>query len=210
MGIFRKLFGGDGADDLVGTAQVVAASSYNGDGVFQSCRLNLVIQVEGLAPYSAEHTRLCSHRKWPYPGMVLPVRVRAGNPQSFELDFDAVPDDDEVARRLAEQQAAMLRGQMPAGGPLGMAGMAGANIQFVGGSPADLPPEKRARLEQFLGVDLDGDGIVGANPAATTPGPGAADPGERIEQLERLARLHADGALTDDEFAAEKRRLLGT
>ncbi|MFP3900723.1 MAG: SHOCT domain-containing protein [Acidimicrobiia bacterium] len=32
---------------------------------------------------------------------------------------------------------------------------------------------------------------------------------ERIEQLERLARLHETGALNDEEFQAEKRRVLG-
>jgi Short C-terminal domain len=30
----------------------------------------------------------------------------------------------------------------------------------------------------------------------------------RMDRLERLARLHAEGALTDDEFAEQKRRLL--
>jgi hypothetical protein len=30
-----------------------------------------------------------------------------------------------------------------------------------------------------------------------------------VDELERLVRLHADGQLTDDEFAAAKARLLG-
>ena len=33
-------------------------------------------------------------------------------------------------------------------------------------------------------------------------------PADRLAQLERLARLHREGALTDDEFAAEKARVL--
>ena len=44
-------------------------------------------------------------------------------------------------------------------------------------------------LQQVLGADDDGD--------------------DRIEQLERLAKLHDSGALTDAEFAAEKARVLG-
>jgi hypothetical protein len=35
------------------------------------------------------------------------------------------------------------------------------------------------------------------------------DDTERFEQLERLARLREGGALTDEEFEAEKRRVLG-
>lgn len=40
-----------------------------------------------------------------------------------------------------------------------------------------------------------------ATPAAVTPDP--------IDALERLARLHASGALTDPEFAAATAQLLG-
>jgi hypothetical protein len=40
--------------------------------------------------------------------------------------------------------------------------------------------------------------------------PSAPDPGAaRIERLKTLADLHASGALTDDEFEAEKRRTIG-
>jgi hypothetical protein len=42
---------------------------------------------------------------------------------------------------------------------------------------------------------------------APTPAAAAADP---VDQLARLAELHRAGALTDDEFAAAKQRLLGS
>ena len=38
------------------------------------------------------------------------------------------------------------------------------------------------------------------------PAPAQADP---IEQLKQLAELHSQGVLTDQEFAAQKARLLG-
>jgi hypothetical protein len=34
--------------------------------------------------------------------------------------------------------------------------------------------------------------------------------GDHVSQLERLAKLHEEGALTDAEFAAEKARILGS
>jgi hypothetical protein len=43
-------------------------------------------------------------------------------------------------------------------------------------------------------------------PGATIHVEGGAD--DRVDQLERLAELHQSGALTDEEFAAAKRRLL--
>lgn len=49
-----------------------------------------------------------------------------------------------------------------------------------------------------------------AQPAYSAPPPAPPDAGEDvITQLERLGALHAQGILTDEEFAAEKAKLLG-
>jgi Short C-terminal domain len=45
-------------------------------------------------------------------------------------------------------------------------------------------------------------------PAAPPAGAPAGGPG-RLDQLKQLGELHASGVLTDDEFAAEKARILG-
>jgi hypothetical protein len=44
---------------------------------------------------------------------------------------------------------------------------------------------------------------------AYAPAPPAAPPADSIAELERLARLHESGALTDQEFTAAKARALG-
>ena len=44
--------------------------------------------------------------------------------------------------------------------------------------------------------------------AAAAPAP-AADADDPIAQVEKLAKLHAAGALTDEEFAAAKAKALG-
>jgi hypothetical protein len=47
-------------------------------------------------------------------------------------------------------------------------------------------------------------------PAAPAPAPAAAaQADDTTAELERLAQLHQSGALTDDEFAAAKSKLLG-
>jgi len=51
------------------------------------------------------------------------------------------------------------------------------------------------------------DGGGDAAPAASEPP--AEDENSRLGRLERLAELHGKGVLTDDEFAAEKARVLG-
>jgi hypothetical protein len=49
--------------------------------------------------------------------------------------------------------------------------------------------------------------LSGAAPAAV---PGAAAPASVADELAKLAKLRDAGALTDDEFAAQKAKLLGT
>ncbi len=51
-----------------------------------------------------------------------------------------------------------------------------------------------------------GDDEADAGPSA---GPQGDDEESRLKRLERLAELHANGVLTDEEFAAEKARVLG-
>jgi hypothetical protein len=52
-------------------------------------------------------------------------------------------------------------------------------------------------------------------PAYGQPAPGGyeppppAPPAAPVEQLKQLAELHSQGVLTDEEFAAQKARLLG-
>ncbi len=77
----------------------------------------------------------------------------------------------------------------------------------------------QSRVEQFwatFGVAPSGQQVL--HPAPTIPSPASATAGPNVaaapaspqlaDQLQGLGQLHADGVLTDDEFAAAKRRLL--
>ena len=59
------------------------------------------------------------------------------------------------------------------------------------------------RDAQIISQRAEAAGYGQAPPAAPAP---AADP---IAQLKDLAELHASGVLTDEEFAAQKARILG-
>ena len=81
-----------------------------------------------------------------------------------------------------------------------------------------LPPEAyQVRVERFwaqLGVDQSGAQVLRSAPSIPAPaaaGPDAStsDAPSLAEQLAQLAALRNEGVLTDDEFAAAKRRLLG-
>jgi hypothetical protein len=66
---------------------------------------------------------------------------------------------------------------------------------------AMTPHEARAKLGQYLRRPAD-------TKSDETPGSGA-DADELVAALGRVAELHAAGALTDEEFTAAKRRILG-
>jgi Short C-terminal domain len=61
---------------------------------------------------------------------------------------------------------------------------------------------RTARRQMGMYGDQGGGEEYSAEPAAPTE----PDP---LEQLEKLAKLHDEGALTDEEFAAQKAKLLG-
>jgi Short C-terminal domain len=65
----------------------------------------------------------------------------------------------------------------------------------------------RRQAQRWAGQDAYGYGYEEPAPApAPAPAAPAADP---IEQLKQLGALHQQGILTDEEFAAQKARLLG-
>ena len=78
----------------------------------------------------------------------------------------------------------------------------------------------QARVERFwrtLGVGPSGKQVVRPAPTIPSPATVAAQPANAVvppagpslsDRLVGLAKLHADGILTDDEFAAAKRKIL--
>ena len=51
--------------------------------------------------------------------------------------------------------------------------------------------------------------VAAQTPAAPPPPPAAAPAADPVAQLTKLAELKAQGILTDEEFAAEKAKILG-
>jgi putative oligomerization/nucleic acid binding protein len=88
--------------------------------------------------------------------------------------------------------------------------MRGMSARFRQGGADET--EYRAAVGRFwasLGVAPSGEQLL--HPAPTIPAPAsAALPAAALaDQLADIAKLHADGLLTDEEFAAAKRRVLG-
>ncbi len=67
----------------------------------------------------------------------------------------------------------------------------------------------RETLTAFAATRIEADPALAARVAGATAVTPGATGGNSVEQLERLAQLHATGALSDDEFAAAKAQLIG-
>ena len=191
MGFLSKLMGGGGG--IRGTAQVTSCSQYQGRSIYSMCRMQLIVQGEGVAPTAVEFEGLVHRKRWPQPGMTLPVTVDAANPQNVSIEWDEVPDSRDRSRANAEAMAAMMRGEGAAVGGLGGA-------QVINLSGGQLTEEQAAKL-RMLGID------PGAVQGAAAPAP-KPEPDDQLAKLERLGALRASGVLTEDEFQEQKRRLL--
>ena len=115
------------------------------------------------------------------------------------VQAEGVPD------RAVEQQTLVHRSRWPSPGMTLPATVDRANPTHVRIEWDELPDAcDRARQTA--------EGMAAAMRTAQPPPPPqppASDSfDERMNRLERLAKLHADGALTDEEFAEQKRRLL--
>ncbi len=65
--------------------------------------------------------------------------------------------------------------------------------------------EKKAQEEQAQQQPQQA--VAAPAPAPAAPAAGSMD--DKIEQLKQLGQLHEQGILTDEEFAAQKAKLLG-
>ena len=157
-----------------GTAQVVSASMPPYDATSSNCSMHLVVSAEGLEPTPVEHSAMVSVKRWPTPGVTLPVTVDLADPTRLKILWDDVPTGDQTAMQQAEQMAEMMKGG------------AGATAQGAG--------------MDFGAVIAQATGAAGgqANPAAD----------DVAGQIEKLSQLHGSGALSDEEFADAKRKLL--
>jgi hypothetical protein len=203
-------------DPVRGTANVVSASALEPGGHRKhACTMELIVQGEGVSSTTvSHHDGDTPVDRWPNAGDVLPVTVDRDEPEHLRIEWDEVP-----------VRGAISMGVTPTPVAPSTPGAAVEHHSIRDEHP-EIPPEAAAIVDQLASmfpgasvnvaeptvVKFDGAGntvLQGAEAAAAMAGVAKAFGGDRISQLERLAKLHEEGALTDDEFEAEKRRVLG-
>jgi len=123
MGLLGDMFGGLRMRDPVrGTAQVVACTRHRGNGVMQRCRMQLVVRADDVPAKSVEHSSPVHRRRWPSPGMTLPVTLDRADPQRLKVQWEEI----ESARDRADAAAEGLAASMGSSGSASPAGDPGA------------------------------------------------------------------------------------
>jgi hypothetical protein len=91
-----------------GTAQVVSATMPAEDSTSSNCSMSLVVSAEGMEPTAVEHPAMAKTKRWPSPGMTLPVTVDLADSTRLKIHWDEVPTHRESAQQQAEQIAEMM------------------------------------------------------------------------------------------------------
>jgi multidrug resistance efflux pump len=82
------------------------------------------------------------------------------------------------------------------------AGAATATVAYKAG-------QRRTQQNQYTEQAQAAYSQTQASPPPAAPAPAPAAPADSTAELERLAKLHESGALSDEEFTAAKSRILG-
>lgn len=93
--------------------------------------------------------------------------------------------------------------------PLLRAAAVGGGAYYAGKRRAEAEQRETEQEARLSGLETET--YAPPPPPAAAPPPGAGGLSEdTIARLQQLGQLHDEGILTDEEFAAQKARLLGT
>jgi len=115
--------GGGMTQPTRGTMHVVGASIMDRNAMIAPCTIAYAIEAPGIPAFSGQGTFYAQTKRWPQPGLNLPVVFDAANPAHVDIDWEHSPRPMDVAAGAAQQLADQLnqRGTTPppAGPPVG-------------------------------------------------------------------------------------------
>jgi hypothetical protein len=180
-------------DPVRGTLQVTATTYPPDNASSANFSINGIVSADGIPPTAIEHAGIARTKKWPHGGQTLPVTVDRADPTRLQIEWDEVPDSWDTARQNAQAMAEALRG-------------GGAQAGAAAGA---IPPQALEMLKQ-MGIDPSAGNVQvvsgGEGMSFGMPQGEEEDPAERLSKLQELK---AGGLITDEEYEAQRARVLG-
>jgi hypothetical protein len=204
-----------------GTARLVSYEETDMRNEFDTTIVaQVIVEGDGVQPTAVESRIGVPNSQLPLDsGTIWQVVFERDDPKHFktvEPDQQTVEADHTAAVQQAQQLAEQMRAAAAGGAPAPSGASPPGMPQIIIGGNADPArvAEALGKVQQMFGIDLSGVAAAAAQAAsAAAAGSTASAPAEpaatdTVSQLERLAKLHESGVLTDDEFAAEKQKIL--
>lgn len=171
---------------IEGSLHVVSCTAIDPRELRAPCHMNYVVRAPGVPAFAGEQVFEIWTKQWPTPGDDLPVVLDPRTPQKLHIQWDRLPSHADSGKLHAEQLANELNAARASGSAA--SGSATTGPAVTGAPMAEIPaafsaalasgtvvtpivvgsadPEQirlaLLRAEQALGVDLNGDGKVGA------------------------------------------------
>jgi hypothetical protein len=164
-----------------GRATIVEMGALNRGSTSFNLAMTLQVHVAGRTPYEVEDQWMVKAKDTIGLSGWITVRVHPDDPEKVAIDWDGV-------RAKYEQEKADRR----------------AALAARDGTMAEV---EQALGAMGINLDLSNATVTTHPPQEISFGP-AGDGDDTIGKLERLAALHASGAITDEEFAEQKRWIL--
>jgi hypothetical protein len=105
--------GGGMAQPTRGTMHVVAASVMDRNAMIAPCTIAYAIEAPGIPAFSGQGTFYAQTKRWPQPGINLPVLFDAANPAHVDIDWEHAPRPVDVAAGAAQALADQLNQRPP-------------------------------------------------------------------------------------------------
>ena len=107
--------GGGMAQPTRGTMHVVGASIMDRNAMIAPCTIAYAIEAPGIPAFSGQGTFYAQTKRWPQPGINLPVIFDAANPAHVDIDWEQAPRPVDIATGAAQALADQLnqRGTTP-------------------------------------------------------------------------------------------------
>jgi hypothetical protein len=154
----------------------------------------LDVTPDGAPPFRAETTHRFSARAHPKVGDQVKVRC---NPKKQTVEFDLSDDAQFSKEGVAEQ----------------MSPAAAAALEQAGGEPAEQLMQEAtadpAAFREKMRAGRSGPVVIVGGKQVSGFSVGAT-PTDAADEIAKLAKLRDQGALTDAEFQAQKKKILGT
>lgn len=219
---------------LPGRAAIVALGPPSREATSFNVAMTLQVHVQGVTPFEVEDQWMVKAKDYVGLSGSIPVKIDPEEHEKVAIDWDVLRgelEDQTAARRqaLAAQGPVGSGWQAQGADPFLGAAQAQGAPQVV-----DMAndPELRRKVEEVLGHELvpgstesigQDDPMLQmrimqvvqehmaqkATQATATSGGGTTQEGDSLARLERLTALKNAGALTEAEFEAEKKKIIG-